>query len=80
MYEETLLEMTGSVERVVFRNEKNGYTVLELDNGQELVTVVGTIPWVSAGEEPRVIGNWSSHPNFGQQFKVDALERSKPAR
>ena len=48
MYEETLLEMTGSVERVVFRNEKNGYTVLELNNGQELVTVVGTIPLVSA--------------------------------
>ena len=55
MYEETLLEMTGSVERIVFRNEKNGYTVLELNNGQELVTVVGTIPWVSAGEELRVI-------------------------
>ena len=79
MYEETLLEMTGSVERVVFRNEKNGYTVLELNNGQELVTVVGTIPWVSAGEELRVIGNWSSHPNFGTQFKVEAFERSKPA-
>lgn len=79
MYEETLLEMTGSVERIVFRNEKNGYTVLELNNGQELVTVVGTIPWVSAGEELRVIGNWSSHPNFGTQFKVEAFERSKPA-
>ena len=52
---------------------------MELNNGQELVTVVGTIPGVSAGEELRVIGNWSSHPNFGTQFKVEAFERSKPA-
>ena len=37
----TLYEMSGSVERIIFRNEKNQYTVLELNNGEELVTVVG---------------------------------------
>ncbi len=79
MHKETLLEMTGSIDRIVFRNEKNGYTVLEMNNGEELVTVVGTMPWVSAGEELRVIGNWSSHPTFGTQFKVETFERSKPA-
>ena len=51
MQDESLLEMTGSVEQVIFRNEKNEYTVLELNNGQELVTVVGTMPWVACGEE-----------------------------
>ena len=41
-----LFEMTGSVETIIFRNEKNGYTILEIDNGQEIVTAVGTMPWV----------------------------------
>lgn len=79
MQEDTLLEMTGSVEQVIFRNEKNGYSIIEMNNGEELVTAVGTMPWVSAGEELRVMGNWVNNPSYGTQFKVDAFERSKPA-
>lgn len=77
--EQTLYEMNGSVERVIFRNEKNQYTVLELNNSEELVTVVGCLPFVSEGEELKVIGTWTSHPSFGPQFKVQACERSRPA-
>ena len=36
MEEKRLLEMTGTVEQIIFRNEKNEYTVLELNNGQEM--------------------------------------------
>ena len=75
----TLYEMSGTVERVIFRNEKNQYTVLELNNSEELVTVVGTLPFVSAGEELKVIGVWSNHPSFGPQFKAEVCERSRPA-
>ena len=77
--ESTLYEMSGTVERVIFRNEKNQYTVLELNNSEELVTVVGTLPFVSAGEELKVIGVWSNHPSFGPQFKAEVCERSRPA-
>lgn len=79
MQENTLLEMTGSVEQVIFRNEKNGYSIIEINNGEELVTTVGIMPWVSAGEELRVVGNWVNNANYGTQFKVEAFERSKPA-
>ena len=79
MQEKQLLEMTGSVEEIVFSNENNGYKILELKAGDELVTVVGTLPWVSCGEELRVIGTWVNHPSFGQQFKAEAFERSKPS-
>ena len=77
--ESTLYEMSGTVERVIFRNEKNQYTVLELNNSEELVTVVGTLPFVSAGEELKVIGVWSNHPSFGPQFKAEVCERPRPA-
>ena len=78
MQEEQLFEMSGPVEQIVFRNEKNNYTILELNNGQEFVTVVGILPFVGVGEDLRVIGTWITHPTFGRQFKVQAFERFKP--
>ena len=79
MQDEQLLELSGSVEQIVFRNEKNGYTILEINDGRELVTVVGSMPWVSVGEELRIMGTWVRHPTFGTQFKAEAFERYKPA-
>lgn len=79
MENEKLLEMTGSVEQVIFRNEKNGYAVIELNIGEELVTVVGTMPFVGVGEELHVVGGWVNSQTYGMQFKAQALERSKPA-
>ena len=79
MEEKRLLEMTGTVEQIIFRNEKNEYTVLELNNGQELVTAVGVMPWVSCGEELRVYGTWINHQSFGPQFKVESFERFRPS-
>ena len=74
-----LLEMTGSVEQVIYRNEKNGYAVIELNSGEELTTVVGTMPFVGVGEELHVIGNWVNSQNYGPQFKAQGVERSAPA-
>ena len=47
MGENQLLELTGSVEQVIYRNEKNGYTVLSLLAGDGEVPAVGTLPWVN---------------------------------
>ena len=79
MTEGTLLEMTGTIEQIIYRNEKNGYTILDLNVEDELVVVVGTIPFVGEGEELHVIGKWVNHPTFGDQFKVETFERAKPA-
>ena len=77
--EKSLLELSGSVERVVYHNDKNQYTVLELAAADGLVTVVGSFPFVSEGEELRVYGAWDVHPSFGEQFKATAFERARPA-
>ena len=74
----TLLEMEGSVENIVYHNENNQYTVLELNSGDELVTVVGTFPYISIGEKLHLFGTWTSHATFGQQFRAEAFERSRP--
>ncbi len=79
MAEQGLLELCGSVEHVIYHNDKNQYTVLELGTEAGLVTVVGAFLFVSEGEELRVYGTWQSHPSFGDQFKAETFERVRPA-
>lgn len=79
MEKSTLLEMTGTVEHITFRNEKNGFTVLELNNGEELATVVGSIPAAEPGDELHVVGTWTEHPSFGRQFSTQIYERMQPS-
>ncbi|WP_099204176.1 SF1B family DNA helicase RecD2 [Scatolibacter rhodanostii] len=79
MAEEKLFELTGSVERVVYRNDKNQYTVLEMNTGEELITVVGSLPYASEGEELHVYGTWTNHLSYGEQFKATAFEHARPA-
>ena len=54
--ENGLLEMEGSVENIVYHNDSNQYTVLEVDCGEELITVVGAFPYVSVGERLHLYG------------------------
>ena len=72
-------EITGTVESVVYRNEQNGYTILEVSTGKkEIVTVVGTMPFVSEGESITVRGGYVTHSEYGRQFKADSFEKRIP--
>ncbi len=73
-----LLQLTGTVENIVFCNADNGWTVLELDTGNSLETVVGIFPAVQVGESLRLQGDYVDHPTFGRQFKATACESSLP--
>ena len=74
--EEALL--TGTVDHIVFCNDDNGWTVLELDTGDTIETVVGVLPRVQVGETLRLQGGWTEHPSFGRQFKAAACESTLP--
>ncbi|WP_040195610.1 ATP-dependent RecD-like DNA helicase [Candidatus Soleaferrea massiliensis] len=71
--------ITGVVEAIIFRNDDTGFTVLELSFSGELITVVGELIDVDEGEELELFGTFTSHPTYGQQFKVSAYERRLPA-
>jgi exodeoxyribonuclease V alpha subunit len=84
------VEISGSVERVTFYNEENGYTVLRLrpdDRGllpyahgkEHLVTVVGNLPAVNPGEWLKLTGQWLNHAKHGRQFQVEVCEQAVPA-
>jgi exodeoxyribonuclease V alpha subunit len=73
--------LSGSVERVTFHNEQNGYSVLKLrvTGRADAVTVTGNFSSVSAGESVRVTGVWTFHPQFGNQFRATDYEVARPA-
>ena len=77
--EQEYVEISGNVEEITFRKEENGFTVLDLAADDELITVVGVLPEVNAGEFLRLRGNWTTHPTFGRQFKAQLCERSMPS-
>ena len=78
--ETELIELAGSVQSVIYKNEENGYTVLRLvDSNGELVTVVGCFPYASAGESRIVSGSWTTHNVHGRQFKAEYAQRMLPS-
>ena len=73
-----LYELSGQVESIVYRNEENGSTVIELAGETEMITAVGTMPLISVGEQVKLYGTFKKHPSYGQQFSATACERSMP--
>ena len=79
MQKENLVEITGTVETVVYKNEETGFAVLELDRDGELVTVVGELATVGEGEVLVLQGSFRTHPSYGTQFKAVAAQQKLPA-
>jgi len=73
-------EIAGLVERVTFFNEESGFCVLRIKvRGQrEAVTVLGSLPSVSAGEWLTAEGWWVRDKQHGLQFKAKILKTVPP--
>jgi exodeoxyribonuclease V alpha subunit len=80
--------LSGSIERITFYNQENGYSVLRLKpekrslpgaNREGLVTIVGNLPELAPGQYLNLSGRWENHPHHGLQFMVDLCEQSLPA-
>ncbi|WP_040192743.1 SF1B family DNA helicase RecD2 [Clostridium culturomicium] len=68
-----MVTIEGVVDSVVFRNEENGYTICRIKSEKEIVTVVGSIPYINEGQEYKIDGEWTVHPKFGKQFKLETI-------
>ena len=74
-----MVDLEGYVERISYRNEENGYTVLTLtaENGETVLT--GIFPTVAEGEYIRAEGEMVVHPVYGEQLKVTSYEFIAPS-
>ncbi|HEY1848141.1 MAG TPA: ATP-dependent RecD-like DNA helicase [Opitutaceae bacterium] len=75
--------LTGVVERIIFLNEENHYTIAEFrpdtSAKAEAVTIVGALPGVECGETLHLSGEWTRHSQHGDQFKVASFRSELPA-
>ena len=86
--------LTGVLERIIFHNEENHYTIAEFrpdlrpaavktpassEEKVEKVTIVGALPSVECGETLHLTGEWTQHSQHGAQFKIAAFKSELPA-
>ena len=72
------MEISGTIEDIIFRNNDNGYTILEVVTSNAFVTVTGKFPLVGAGEIIKVVGDYQVNPKYGKQFVAESIEIVKP--
>jgi exodeoxyribonuclease V alpha subunit len=72
--------LSGLIERVTFFDEDAGFGVLKVkaQGHRDLVTVVGSLPSVSAGEWLTAQGRWVQDREYGQQFQAEMLTSTPP--
>ncbi|MDL2287357.1 ATP-dependent RecD-like DNA helicase [Eubacteriales bacterium OttesenSCG-928-G02] len=78
MNTDNIKTVEGTVEEIIFTNEENGYTVCDVDVGDDLVTLVGTMPFLMPGEHIKAQGEWQTHPSYGRQLRVTVFEKALP--
>jgi len=74
-----LQELTGVVDKLIFQNQENGYSVFLLKTrGTDAVTVTGHLPAVQPGQQVNIQGFWVMHKKFGKQFEAKSCTSCLP--
>ena len=68
----------GYVEKIVYRNSDNGYTVLSVSYEGDDMTCVGTFQYINEGEYVVLEGHFTTHPSYGEQLVVEKYEIKVP--
>ncbi len=71
-------KVKGYIDHIIYRNTDNGYTVLNLISDEEEITCVGTFRTIDKGENIEAEGIYTSHPVYGEQFKVENYQITAP--
>ena len=72
------MKIKAFVENIIYHNEQNHYAVLELSQGSDVFTAVGTFPYLSPGETIEAEGEYTTHPAYGEQFSVTSYQIVQP--
>lgn len=73
------MELKGQIEEFIYQNESNSYSIAVFTTEeQEVITVVGYLPFVSAGDTLKLQGKMVVHQEYGEQFKIDTFEKLMP--
>ena len=68
----------GYIEHIIYRNNDNGYTVLNLAAEGSEITCVGNFRMIDQGETIEAEGDYVAHPVYGEQFKIEEYRIVEP--
>ena len=72
------MEIKGELKELIYQNDVNGYTIGVLDTDDDEITVVGYLPFISIGDNLKLIGKFVTHQDYGEQFKIETFEKVMP--
>jgi exodeoxyribonuclease V alpha subunit len=73
-----MMTMNGTLSRIIYRNNENGYLIGVLKTSDGNMTVTGYIIDPREGDEYSVTGKWTTHAKYGKQFAADTFEAKAP--
>ena len=68
----------GYIDHFIYKNEENGYGVVNLIVDEEEVTCTGTFKDADVGDTLEIEGIYVNHPVYGQQLKVSSYKITVP--
>lgn len=73
-----MLELEGEIETIIYANEMNSYTVARFITEDETITIVGFLPFINIGDSIKITGEFVTHKDYGEQFKVETFKKEMP--
>ena len=70
--------LNGFVESIVFKSEDTGYVVCKIRSEKNLISAVGTVPFLKEGQNVKLTGYYTVHKQFGNQFNIQDYEELLP--
>lgn len=72
------MEIIGQITEIIYQNEINCYTVAEFTMENEIITIVGYLPFINEGDSLKLFGKYVTHQDYGKQFKIETFEKIMP--
>lgn len=72
------MEIQGQLIDIIYSDKVNGYMVAELKTNKETIIITGYLPFIENGDSLKLIGKYVTHPDYGEQFKVETFEKLMP--
>ena len=73
------MQIKGQIDEIIYQNEVNGYTICTIETEEnEIITAVGYLPFINVGDTLKLEGNFVTHQEYGEQFKITTFEKQIP--
>ncbi len=71
-------QISGTIAHIIYTNPSNRYTVMDIDSDGLLISATGIVMSAAEGERITASGEWYTHPNYGEQFKISDIVIEAP--